>query len=246
MIREYLLETRPYCRLTFIFSCRMPSMLRNNSRFRRDQRQLTEEEEMWFNEEDDFEDVPADSKLDSMGELSSLVTFATRLISAVSLGKMIDKKAEMMKSQSLQVTPAPQQPLLQTIVNSSVNTSHASSTSERKPSETVTSSMEDIGESDDASLAAESSVSSSEAAKALAAALGETEEEEHPAKEAEASTEAELPAEKETKESAETSDTCDKEKGETKKEDSEASHRSQEDSSNLKKVRSRRVGAIKW
>jgi hypothetical protein len=43
-------------------------MLRNNSRFRRDQRQLTEEEEMWFNEEDDFEDVPADSKLDSMGE----------------------------------------------------------------------------------------------------------------------------------------------------------------------------------
>lgn len=40
----------------------MPSMLRGNSRFRRDQRQPPEEEEMWFNEEDDFEDVPTDTK----------------------------------------------------------------------------------------------------------------------------------------------------------------------------------------
>ena len=38
----------------------MPSILRNSSRFRRDQRQPPEEEEMWFNEEDDFEDVAAD------------------------------------------------------------------------------------------------------------------------------------------------------------------------------------------
>lgn len=38
----------------------MPSILRNSSRYRRDQRQPPEEEEMWFNEEDDFEDVPAD------------------------------------------------------------------------------------------------------------------------------------------------------------------------------------------
>ncbi len=30
-----------------------------NIRYRRDQRQLEEEEEMWFNEEDDFSDVPA-------------------------------------------------------------------------------------------------------------------------------------------------------------------------------------------
>lgn len=30
-----------------------------NIRFRRDQRQLEEEEEIWFNEEDDFTDVPA-------------------------------------------------------------------------------------------------------------------------------------------------------------------------------------------
>ena len=37
--------------------CRMPSILRNSNRYRRDQRQLEEEEEMWFNEEDDFADV---------------------------------------------------------------------------------------------------------------------------------------------------------------------------------------------
>jgi hypothetical protein len=48
--------------LTFPFY-RMPSILRNNSRFRRDQRQPPEEEEMWFNEEDDFEDVPTDTKI---------------------------------------------------------------------------------------------------------------------------------------------------------------------------------------
>lgn len=41
----------------------MPSILRNTSRFRRDQRQPPEEEEMWFNEEDDFEDVPTDTKI---------------------------------------------------------------------------------------------------------------------------------------------------------------------------------------
>lgn len=41
----------------------MPSILRNNSRYRRDQRQPPEEEEMWFNEEDDFEDVPTDTKI---------------------------------------------------------------------------------------------------------------------------------------------------------------------------------------
>lgn len=35
----------------------MPSILRSNNRYRRDQRQLEEEEEMWFNEEDDFTDV---------------------------------------------------------------------------------------------------------------------------------------------------------------------------------------------
>lgn len=29
-----------------------------NIRYRRDQRQLEEEEEMWFNEEDDFTEVP--------------------------------------------------------------------------------------------------------------------------------------------------------------------------------------------
>lgn len=57
----------------------VPSILRN-SRYRRDQRQLEEEEEIWFNEDDDFDDgeavVPAtndilgkklDSDLDSIG-----------------------------------------------------------------------------------------------------------------------------------------------------------------------------------
>lgn len=33
----------------------VPSILRN-SRYRRDQRQMDEEEEMWFNEDDDFDD----------------------------------------------------------------------------------------------------------------------------------------------------------------------------------------------
>lgn len=41
----------------------MPSILRNTSRYRRDTRQPPEEEEMWFNEEDDFEDVPAETKI---------------------------------------------------------------------------------------------------------------------------------------------------------------------------------------
>lgn len=38
----------------------MPSILRNSSRYRRDQRQPPEEEEMWFNEEDDFDEVSTD------------------------------------------------------------------------------------------------------------------------------------------------------------------------------------------
>lgn len=35
-----------------------------NIRYRRDQRQLEEEEEIWFNEEDDFTDVVPTSKTD--------------------------------------------------------------------------------------------------------------------------------------------------------------------------------------
>lgn len=38
----------------------MPSILR---RYRRDQRQLDVDEELWFNEEDDFDDVPSAGKL---------------------------------------------------------------------------------------------------------------------------------------------------------------------------------------
>lgn len=64
----------------------VPALLRNN-RYRRDPRQLDEEEEMWFNDDDDIEDgdgvVPAsnspevlgrtkadaDSQLESIGKL---------------------------------------------------------------------------------------------------------------------------------------------------------------------------------
>lgn len=65
----------------------MPSILRSG-RYRRDQRQLDEEEEMWFNEEDDFEDgeagVPADlltkkmdTELDTLGKIMSKKTETT-------------------------------------------------------------------------------------------------------------------------------------------------------------------------
>jgi hypothetical protein len=149
-------------------------------------------------------------------------------------GKMIDKKAELMKSQSLQVTTPQQQPLLQTIVNSaSANTSHVSST-ERKPSETVTSSMEDLGESDVTLAAVVSNESTSDAAQSLAAARGEEEDEEEPTKEAEVATETESTAEKETSESSEASDLEEKKEP---KETSEASPQNPEDSSTFKKVR---------
>lgn len=57
----------------------VPSILRNSSRYRRDQRQLDEEEEIWFNEEEDF----ADSNSNKAGspELDT------------SLGKIFDKKS---------------------------------------------------------------------------------------------------------------------------------------------------------
>lgn len=55
----------------------VPSILRN-SRYRRDQRQLDEEEEMWFNEDDDSDEVipfsseiitkKMDTELDSIGK----------------------------------------------------------------------------------------------------------------------------------------------------------------------------------
>nr|CAD7256271.1 unnamed protein product [Timema shepardi] len=65
----------------------VPSILRN-SRYRRDQRQLEEEEEMWFNEDDDFDDgeavVPAANDL-----------LAKKLDSDLaSIGKIMDKKVE--------------------------------------------------------------------------------------------------------------------------------------------------------
>jgi len=52
----------PTFQISFVTSCvlcfSVPSILRN-SRYRRDQRQLDEDEELWFNEEDDFDDGEA-------------------------------------------------------------------------------------------------------------------------------------------------------------------------------------------
>lgn len=50
MTRNFIIE--------FYFSYSAQPILRNPNRYRRDQRQLEEEEEIWFSEEDDFADVP--------------------------------------------------------------------------------------------------------------------------------------------------------------------------------------------
>lgn len=73
----------------------VPSIMRTN-RYRRDQRQMDEEEEMWFNEDDDFDEgeavVPAAN--------SSLIN--KKLNSELeSIGKSIDKKAEANNSARL-------------------------------------------------------------------------------------------------------------------------------------------------
>lgn len=62
----------------------MPSILRNSSRYRRDQRQPPEEEEMWFNEEDDFEDVSTDKiSPDLDNSLSEFTLFSPNLSSLI-------------------------------------------------------------------------------------------------------------------------------------------------------------------
>lgn len=46
-----------------------------NIRYRRDQRQLEEEEEMWFNEEDDFTETPtAKPEIESYSMMKSKAT----------------------------------------------------------------------------------------------------------------------------------------------------------------------------
>lgn len=88
----------------------MPSILRNSNRYRRDQRQLEEEEEMWFNEEDDFPDVPSTKiapDLDnSLGRFYYIFSFPNCQNFPFQIteklanlwqkfpGKIIDKKAE--------------------------------------------------------------------------------------------------------------------------------------------------------
>lgn len=59
-----------------------------NIRYRRDQRQLEEEEEMWFNEEDDFSDVPAAKpEIESYSMMKSESTFVDGIIS----GRLINE-----------------------------------------------------------------------------------------------------------------------------------------------------------
>ncbi|XP_001663481.2 serine/threonine-protein phosphatase 4 regulatory subunit 3 isoform X2 [Aedes aegypti] len=62
----------------------VPSILRNSNRYRRDQRQLDEEEEIWFNEEEDF----AETNKAGSPELDT------------SLGKIFDKKSSPESSPS--------------------------------------------------------------------------------------------------------------------------------------------------
>lgn len=91
----------------------MPSILRN-SRYRRDQRQLEEEEEMWFNEDDDYDDGPSvhkspttpppfadeifskkiDSNLESIGG-ETLLTVVGNFNPSVT-GKVLEKKSSLM------------------------------------------------------------------------------------------------------------------------------------------------------
>lgn len=69
-----------------IFS--VPSILRN-SRYRRDQRQMDEEEEMWFNEDDEFDDNEAIVPAATTDILSKKLDTDLE-----SIGKIIEKKAE--------------------------------------------------------------------------------------------------------------------------------------------------------
>lgn len=167
----------------------MPSILRNNSRYRRDQRQPAEEEEMWFNEEDDFEDVPTDTKiapdLDNSISKHKLKVKSIRQLILYSLdsGKITEKKSEMLngpKMQNLLASHSPiqqQQPSTPIIVNSTNNNSRASNNN-RKSSETVTSAPDEheVGEQSlkpDGENKQDDLQTTTVAAQALAAALDE-------------------------------------------------------------------------
>lgn len=158
------------------------TMLSNlrHQRYRRDQRQPPEEEEMWFNEEDDFEDVPAaTSDLDN------------------SISKIIDKKTELINGpiklhhnhhhQQQQHTHGSQTISSHTIVNSNNNSSSSSSSSSgsssinesnnnMKSTETVTSSQ--VQEKNEATTGVTADVSydhsESSGSKFLAEVLDET------------------------------------------------------------------------
>lgn len=67
----------------------IPPQILRNTRYRRDQRQLEEEEEMWFNEEEDFTEVvpqhknDLDTTLDFLGKLIDKKTSETAVLAAV-------------------------------------------------------------------------------------------------------------------------------------------------------------------
>lgn len=67
--------------------CSVPSILRN-SRYRRDQRQMDEEEEMWFNEDEDFDDN------ETVVSSTAAEINSKKDTDLESIGKMIEKKAE--------------------------------------------------------------------------------------------------------------------------------------------------------
>lgn len=69
----------------------VPSILRN-SRYRRDQRQVDEEEEMWFNEDDDFDDGPSVHK--SPGSHDLLAKKLDSNLESIGAGKVAEKKLE--------------------------------------------------------------------------------------------------------------------------------------------------------
>lgn len=144
----------------------MPSILRNSSRFRRDARQPAEEEEMWFNEDDEFKDVPTDTKITP--DLDSSIS-----------KMMFEKKAESVNSpksalpQTNQVQTQLQQQFTSHLSTASVETIVNSPTN-KSPSETMTSS-ESKFDQDDQTPKIEGNVESTPAKEDCAPLDGEAE-----------------------------------------------------------------------
>ncbi|XP_014226663.1 serine/threonine-protein phosphatase 4 regulatory subunit 3 isoform X2 [Trichogramma pretiosum] len=103
------LEAIDYVQTFKALKLSVPSILRN-SRFRRDQRQLDEEEEMWFNEEEDFDE----------GEAVVPAATADLVPTGKKLGIEAPQEPDsppLMQGQSLQPQPQPQPQPQQGILN---------------------------------------------------------------------------------------------------------------------------------